>query len=261
MSAHRTTACLCLAFTSQVAAAVPVIPEGSVRQLDASTVEISGFIAPGLDEKFRKMLRESTRTVVLTSAGGVTKTAIEMGELIQARGLDVVVRRYCISSCANYLFIAGRRKSVEKGAVVAWHGGHTNDPVPPDATDRFAIQENVILLHREQLLYLRAHTSIDLIVYSGLLTAGRPTGDFTEAELMGRRVKLQNVERDYSHWVPTYEHLTRLGVRGLDSFWHAGSDLAATALLKSYGFADANAYTGAPYSYTPRALRLSSVER
>lgn len=41
--------------------------------------------------------------------------------LIENRGLSVVVKNICASSCANYLFLAGHTKIIDHG-VVGFHG-------------------------------------------------------------------------------------------------------------------------------------------
>jgi hypothetical protein len=45
-----------------------------------------------------------------------------MGRLIREHGLAVVVEEHCVSSCANYIFVAGSRRTIAPGAAVVWHG-------------------------------------------------------------------------------------------------------------------------------------------
>ena len=47
---------------------------------------------------------------------------MDFGIWVVDGNLDVVVDHSCLSSCANYVFTAGRNKSILPGAVVAWHG-------------------------------------------------------------------------------------------------------------------------------------------
>ena len=56
-------------------------------------------------------------TLLIDSAGGEIVVGMDFG-----RELDVVVDRACLSSCANYVFTAARKKEILPGAVVAWHG-------------------------------------------------------------------------------------------------------------------------------------------
>ena len=50
-----------------------------------------------------------------------------MGHWVYDRGLDVVVDTHCFSSCANYIFTAGRNKIIGEGAIVGWHGSAQQD--------------------------------------------------------------------------------------------------------------------------------------
>jgi hypothetical protein len=62
-------------------------------------------------------------TLVITSKGGETTAGIELGRWVFRNRLDVTVNEYCLSSCANYVFPAGLRKTLEPSAALAWHGG------------------------------------------------------------------------------------------------------------------------------------------
>jgi hypothetical protein len=68
---------------------------------------------------------ERPRTLTITSGGGDVEAGMELGTWIFAKGLDVYIPRYCISSCANYVFTAGQRKILDDTALLIWHGGAT----------------------------------------------------------------------------------------------------------------------------------------
>lgn len=71
-----------------------------------------------------KVLAEGRQITSLTiaSGGGEVSLSIDFGNWVFDNQLDVIVERACLSSCANYIFPAGRRKIIRPGAVVAWHG-------------------------------------------------------------------------------------------------------------------------------------------
>lgn len=62
------------------------------------------------------------RLLKINSGGGHIWGAIEIGEKIAQLNMDVEVEELCASSCANYIFTAGKRKKINEGAVVIWHG-------------------------------------------------------------------------------------------------------------------------------------------
>lgn len=79
--------------------------------------------APTLDA-FRKADAAVYDQVVLRSAGGDVETALMIAERWLERGLErVIVWDYCLSSCANWLFLAGETKIQKSPSVIAWHGG------------------------------------------------------------------------------------------------------------------------------------------
>jgi hypothetical protein len=95
---------------------------GTFVQRDEQTLVFTGYITFGTANAFAAALKPETTTLVLDSGGGLTTDGLEMGRLIHTRGLDVVVDGLCASSCANYLFTAGRHKTVLPGSYVGFHG-------------------------------------------------------------------------------------------------------------------------------------------
>ncbi|MGZ5269201.1 MAG: hypothetical protein ACXWC6_01170 [Ramlibacter sp.] len=60
--------------------------------------------------------------LVITSGGGQVDAAIDLAWAMHARQLDVEVPAACLSSCANYVLPAARRKLLGRPGAVAWHG-------------------------------------------------------------------------------------------------------------------------------------------
>jgi hypothetical protein len=62
------------------------------------------------------------RTLRIESAGGDVLAGMAVGDALFEAGMDVEVVGGCVSSCANYVFTAGREKRIAEGAWVVWHG-------------------------------------------------------------------------------------------------------------------------------------------
>lgn len=60
--------------------------------------------------------------IILNSVGGEPIAAMRMGLWIFKNQISVEVRLFCLSSCANYLFTAGKEKTITAPGVVGWHG-------------------------------------------------------------------------------------------------------------------------------------------
>jgi hypothetical protein len=96
--------------------------EVSVRIDGASAVYRGELTAEGLDTLKRLATGRAVGTLVVDSAGGEILAGMDFGYWMLERQLDIVVDGVCLGSCANYLFAAGRRKTILPGSVVAWHG-------------------------------------------------------------------------------------------------------------------------------------------
>jgi hypothetical protein len=95
----------------------------TVVRAEGDAIVFQGRIdEPSAREFLRLAGDPSVHVLVIRSAGGFVGAALDMAEAVHARGLDVEVDQFCLSSCANYVFPAGRRKWLSGPAVVGWHG-------------------------------------------------------------------------------------------------------------------------------------------
>jgi hypothetical protein len=93
----------------------------AVTRFDATLVYFGPLTGAGL-AALEAADSGTATTLLIRSGGGEVGVGIDFGEWIHARALDVVVDDFCVSSCANYVFTAGRRKVILPGSLVAWHG-------------------------------------------------------------------------------------------------------------------------------------------
>lgn len=101
-------------------------PPAGWERLDANTISLKGDIDSNSLKSFTELVDYRTTTLILTSRGGDVDAAIGIGKEMHDRGMSVVVRGYCVSSCANYLFLAGRRRIIEPNSFVGFHGTVTS---------------------------------------------------------------------------------------------------------------------------------------
>lgn len=91
--------------------------------VDGSAIEFEGPISLVQANLAIKSIGAGNLKIIrINSRGGDIVAAMRLGKAIKAAGMDVEVRRYCNSACANYIFPAGRRKMINDGAIVLWHG-------------------------------------------------------------------------------------------------------------------------------------------
>ncbi|MEX5747671.1 hypothetical protein [Massilia sp. X63] len=94
--------------------------------IDSGELHYDGVLEQDANERLFALydsLGEKPSRLVITSVGGDVEVGLDLGEWASAKGLDVRVPAYCLSSCANYVFTAGARKIVAHDAIVGFHGG------------------------------------------------------------------------------------------------------------------------------------------
>lgn len=90
---------------------------------DSNTVYYNGAINADNVKKVLILIESGKyQTLHINSRGGEIISAMDFGISVFNNKLDVTVTGLCNSSCANYIFPAGRRKKIEVGAFVMWHG-------------------------------------------------------------------------------------------------------------------------------------------
>lgn len=90
------------------------------------TLTINGEITAESFVQAREHLVGATadlKKVVITSGGGNGPAALAIGMLIHRHNWDVEVGDHCISSCAIFIFPAGKKKYLNDNSLLMFHGG------------------------------------------------------------------------------------------------------------------------------------------
>ncbi|MFZ6874174.1 hypothetical protein ACO0LF_19120 [Undibacterium sp. Di27W] len=75
---------------------------------------VNHFISATADKEINRL--------IINSRGGDVHFGIVFGYWIHENQIDVEVTSLCMSSCANYIFTAARKKVIRPSALVIWHG-------------------------------------------------------------------------------------------------------------------------------------------
>ncbi|MDP2535941.1 hypothetical protein [Alteromonas stellipolaris] len=175
--------------------------------------------AIALFEQYQHKITE----ISMTSGGGNINAGMELAEFILAHRLDVRIPSFCFSSCANYVFVAGKHKYIGDNAIIGWHGdaasarwrdsdidamvAHLKSGAKEKQWQEYrAYYDNVIeeAVKRETALYEKLHLDKN-IMQIGL------SGDLMKAIISNRA----------RGWSFNIEAMRELGVSGLpiDSTW------------------------------------------
>ncbi len=90
------------------------------------TLTVTGEITPEAFVQLRDDLVQSVaekKTIVITSPGGDGPAALAIGILMHRHNWDVEVVDYCESSCAIFIFPAGKKKYLNDNSLLLFHGG------------------------------------------------------------------------------------------------------------------------------------------
>ncbi|MEM9103354.1 MAG: hypothetical protein AAGB12_13635 [Pseudomonadota bacterium] len=98
--------------------------------LKNNTLHYYGKITENNNEElftaYHKASKKPSR-LKITSKGGDIKHGMALGKFVWKNKLDIEVGEYCLSSCANYVFTAGKRKILNQTSTLGWHGGAASE--------------------------------------------------------------------------------------------------------------------------------------
>jgi plasmid stability protein len=121
--------CLCTAtilHAATPAELLPAVAEPPVVEIRGDTVYYTGGFKVSsmavFDTAVAPLRRGQVTRLVLRSGGGDTVAGRNVGRWVRAMALVVEVDQICFSSCADYVFPAGRARVIRANAFVGWHG-------------------------------------------------------------------------------------------------------------------------------------------
>lgn len=253
----RLAACLFLALLlgfmpgkAPASADPPLDPsaEAAVIRLEGTTLTFAGQVSDrNVDRFFEAVDGKDISTLVIASGGGEVNAGMAMGEWVFANRVDVVVEHMCMSSCANYVFTAGRRKTINRDSIVGWHGNVRREIEQADDSVRTATLEAYELLPEEQKDKMDLSTMIEQTV--------RETREYLERSLE-RQTRFFDI-------IGVDEYLCRIGNEeyGAEDFF-----LLSVQDMMRFGITDVTApedYEStdlAPFRKTGRSVRFIRLD-
>ena len=96
------------------------ITQGTFVRFDKNTLKFEGHIERGTYAKYLEAIDGEVKTMIINSPGGDTYDGVRIGLDMAKRNIDVIVDGVAGSSAANYLFNAGKSKTI--CGFVGFHG-------------------------------------------------------------------------------------------------------------------------------------------
>lgn len=111
-----------------VAVDAPADTETAEVQIVGDVIEYHGALTVDGNERVFALYDAASHkptTLRIDSAGGSADAGMQLGTWMFEHSMHVSVLNQCLSSCANYVFTAGRYKWLGPKATLLWHGGAT----------------------------------------------------------------------------------------------------------------------------------------
>ncbi|MBW3550290.1 MAG: hypothetical protein KY442_05520 [Proteobacteria bacterium] len=101
------------------------------------TLRVTGRFGPHLESRLLDWLNRypDTRVLAVRSPGGMRWQALQVAELVNARGITVRIEGRCASACA-LLWAAAHSREMDVGASLGLHGSRLPMPLPLPAAVR-----------------------------------------------------------------------------------------------------------------------------
>lgn len=211
---------------AQAAIAAPQEPpEAQVKLIDgAKAVYYQGEMDDSAIVQVATLIKSAEGTVkrlVINSGGGDVNGGMDLAELVLAHQLDVEVERLCASSCANYVFPAGKTKQIQKGAVVVWHGSAIQmglDDAP--GIDDIVVEDGrqLSLSEKRELLEKNKEGWLRYITEARIRQADlyKRMGVDERVTVVGQQLKAAQ------EWTLTVEDMARFGIKNVIAPEHYG---------------------------------------
>lgn len=122
---------------------IPANTEETLVYKKDDVIYYKGGVSAEANQKVRNLIDSKTHRLFINSEGGDILLGMELGDLVYHNQLDVEVGDFCFSSCANYVFVAGKTKWIHEKSQIGWHGGayqvmdFTNDPSMQSAYEAY----------------------------------------------------------------------------------------------------------------------------
>ena len=133
---------------------------------DGTTIHYDGPLTPEDVAAIHDLLAPGVTRLRITSTGGEIGLGMDLAEIVLDHGLDVEIGDHCLSSCANYVFPAGRQKILGPHSLLGWHGGATQEMEIDDPEAAAALRDYIArMIPRETAFFHRIGVAQELTTY------------------------------------------------------------------------------------------------
>jgi ATP-dependent protease ClpP protease subunit len=195
------------------------IENGTFVRLDKDTLKFEGHINRGTYAKYLEAIDDEVKTLIINSSGGDSYDGVRVGLDMAKRKIDVIVDGVAASSAANYLFTAGKHKTICRG-FVGFHGnaGAIKNKkalarsIRASATNAGASREHIAKLLKETMKTTNETAKLEKELFSKL-GISQKLFDVTQTESKGLAPELNLA---FEFLLPSIKTMKRFGMRHVE---------------------------------------------
>lgn len=194
-------------------------PQGTFVRLDRSTLKFEGYIDRGTYKEYLDAIDDEVKTLIINSTGGDTYDGVRIGLDMVKRNIDVIVDGVAVSSGANYLFTAGKRKTICRG-FVGFHGNANaaldkktlEESIRSESAKIGMGQEQIEESVRENLAVMDATIKLEKEFFARL-GISQELFDLTQESAKGLSKKMN---LDFDFLLPSIRTMEKFGIRNVE---------------------------------------------
>lgn len=206
-----------IAFAGALALSFAITPLSAQMPVGGTEIPLSGHISAEMANRLHAILKDGKpHTVRINSSGGEDASALAIAADIARTRSGLVVDGICSGPCANYLFMAAARRTVQPGAPVIFTASASSRlAMVPQArrTEVSGLYESSARQERQLLQDRKVSAALLLEPQLGL---GTSCYSLTSRDTAGKAYI--NYQAQFVGWTPSRAWLARAGVN-VSGFW------------------------------------------
>lgn len=156
------------------------------------------------------------KTLEITSVGGDADAGMDLANWVFDKRLDIHIPSFCGSSCANYVFPAAQHKLLGEKAMLAWHGGATQEDLGeiPECEKEGWFKE---YFDCDAEAYKRQMSEMVSALKAREVAFFEKIGVDQRITVLGQKPEFACGDQEtYSGWFYSVEDMKRLGVKNIE---------------------------------------------
>lgn len=153
--------------------------------IDNETLIFNGEINKKSYLEISQFLKKGGKRIIINSGGGDTRYGQKIGMEFFDNDVTLIVDKYCLSSCANYLFLGAKEKLIQPNGILGFHGGVGIKIIKSKKIASSILLDLNTLIKNEKLFFEKIKVNYELINSSVPLT--RSEVSFIDVEIEGKK--------------------------------------------------------------------------